>query len=251
MTHRSADAEGRRAGFTLVEVVLALVIFGFIALTMYSAFFTGQRAVIKGEHSANVNQRMRVVEDLIGRQIRSAVFYFARSEEEEEDFPFFLGMVDRMTFVSAAPQSRGGTGLAVITYRVVDGRLELEERVGFTPQDLYDPPNDAVIETAVLLPDVSGLRFEYIGREDGQEGWQSSWDAREEDVLPAAVRMTIENLEFFEFRPWIHEIPLMTVAYGWGDDFQEPPDEDDEEDDGGASGAEEEDTEDDDEEDED
>src|ERR1700752_5376162 len=164
MSYGAADRR-RQAGFTLIELVLALVIFSFIALMMYGAFFTGQRAVIRGEHSADVNQRMRVVEDLIGRQIRSAVFYFARSEEDDEDFPFFLGTADRMTFVTAAPQGRGGTGLPVVTYRAVDGKLELEGRVGSRPDDLYDPPNDAVIERAVLLPDVSMLRFEYVGHE--------------------------------------------------------------------------------------
>jgi hypothetical protein len=42
------------------------------------------------------------------------------------------------------------------------------------------------------------------------------------------VRVTVDGLEFFGTQPWVREIPLMTIAYGWGnDEFQ---DEDDDED---------------------
>jgi prepilin-type N-terminal cleavage/methylation domain-containing protein len=140
---------GAASGFTLLEVVLSLVIFSFITLMVYGAFFIGHRAVIKGEAEADVNQRMRVADDILGRQVRSAVFYFAR--HEEETYPFFVGRPDGMSFVSASPQGRGGTGLAVVTYRATPEGLVLEERAAFTPQDLNKPPKDAHIDRAVLL----------------------------------------------------------------------------------------------------
>jgi type II secretion system protein J len=214
----------RASGFTLIEVVLSLVIFSLLTLMVYSAFFIGHRAVIKGEREADRNQRMRVAEDILGREVRSAVFYYARHDEEQA--PFFLGRSDGMTFVSAAPQARGGTGLAVVTYRAVDGQLVLEERVGFTPEDLYRPPTNAPIARAVLLSGFRAIKFEYMPHDDADAGWQPAWDAREEDQLPAAVRVTVDGLEFFG-HPWVREIPLMTIAYGFGgDDFQEPDDED-------------------------
>ena len=210
------------AGFTLLEVMLSLVIFSMLTAMVY----IGHRAVVKGEREADINQRMRVAEDILGRQVRSAVWYRARDEEER--FPFFVGRSDGMTFVSAAPQGRGGTGLAVITYRVTKGQLVLEERVGFTPQDLLRPPPDARVDRAVLLSGFNSIKFEYLPHEESDMGWQQSWDAREEDMMPRAVRVSVDGLEFFGTRPWVREIPLMTIAYGWGnEDFQ---DEDDDED---------------------
>ncbi len=212
------------AGFTLLEVVLSLVIFSMITLMVYGAFFIGHRAVIKGERAADINQRMRVADDILGRQVRSAVFYFAR--HEDETFPYFIGRPDGMSFVSAAPQGHGGTGLTVVTYRADQGELLLEERGAFTPEDLVKPPKDAHIDRAVLLAGFSSIRFEYLPHEEGGAEWQSSWDAREEDMLPAAVRVSVDGLEFFG-HPWVRDIPLMTIAYGWGnEDFQEPDDED-------------------------
>ena len=224
------------AGFTLLEVVLALVIFSLLMLMVYGAFHVAHRAVIAGERQAAENQRLRLVEDVLGRQIRSTVFAFATYDEDQ--LPYFFGRSDGLSFVSAAPQSRGGTGLAVVTYRVVDGQLLLEERPSFTPADLYEPPRDAHVLRAVLLSGFTGLHFQYLPHDETDLEWQSSWDARDEDTLPAAVRMTVEGVPYFGGAPWVHSMPLMTVAYGWGiDEFREPPeesdyeDEDDEEDD--------------------
>ncbi len=232
MTARvQAPARSGAAGFTLLEMVLALVIFGMIAALVYSAFYFGHRAVVSGERAADDNQRMRLAEDFVGRQLRSAVYAWAK--HDEEDIPFFIGFSDGLTFVTSAPQSRGGTGLAVVTYKLLEGKLVVEERANYTADDLYDPPSDARVDRAVLLEGFSALRFEYLPREEMDLGWADKWDARDEDTLPAAVRITVDGLPFFNGQPWVREVPLLTMAYGWGtDEFQEPPDEDTEDDDG-------------------
>jgi general secretion pathway protein J len=227
---RSPQRRSASAGFTLLEMVLALVIFGMIAAVVYSAFYFGHRAVTSGERAADDNQRMRLVEELLGRQIRSAVYYHAK--HDEDDVAYFFGAADGMSFVTSAPQSRGGMGLAVVNYRLVEGRLVLEERTHFAPDDLYDPPADALVERAVLLEGFSSFRLQYLASEDIDLGWADKWDARDEDELPVKVRVTIEGLSFFAGQPWVREIPLLTMAYGWGDNaFREPPDEEPEDDD--------------------
>ena len=219
----------REAGFTLLELVLALVIFGMIAAVVYSAFYFGHRAVASGERSADENQRMRLAEEMLGRQVRSAVYYFAHYDDED-NVPFFLGMPDGMMFVTSAPQSRGGTGLAAVSYRLIDGQLVVEERVNFTPKDLYTPSSDLPVQRAVLLAGFTSLRFEYMAAEERDLGWVDRWDARDEDDLPGLVRVTVEGLPYFGCAPWVREIPLFTRATGWGtNDFQDPPEDETEE----------------------
>jgi hypothetical protein len=209
-------------------MVLALVIFGMIAAIVYSAFYFGHRAVTSGERAADENQRMRLAEELMGRQVRSTVYYCAK--HDEEDIPFFLGAADGMTFVTSAPQSRGGTGLVAVTYRVVDGKLVVEERANFTPDDLYDPPRDAHVDSAVLLEGFTSLRFEYLPKEEQDLGWADKWDARDEDTIPAFVRLTVDGLAYFG-GPWVRVMPIISMASGWGtDEFQEPPDEESDDD---------------------
>ena len=232
---RRSRSRSASAGFTLLEMILALVIFGMIAALVYSAFYFGHRAVTSGERAADESQRMRLVEELMGRQIRSTVYYWAKHDDEQ--IAFFLGAADGMSFVTSAPQSHGGTGLAVVTYRLVQGRLVLEERTNFTPDELYDPPAKARVEQAVLLEGFSSFRLDYLAREEVDLGWAEKWDARDEDSLPAVVRVTVEGLPFFGGRAWVREIPLLAMAYGWGDTDREPPEDetDDEGDDAAAS----------------
>ena len=51
-TDRSAAAPMPTTGFTLLEVVLSLVIFSFLTLMVYGAFFVGHRAVLDEEFRA-------------------------------------------------------------------------------------------------------------------------------------------------------------------------------------------------------
>jgi general secretion pathway protein J len=234
----TASTHGRNrggdAGFTLLEMILALVIFGMIAAVVYSAFYFGHRAVTSGERAADANQRIRLAEEMLGRQIRSTVYYWAK--HDEENVPFFLGASDGMTFVTSAPQSRGGTGLAVVTYRFAEGKLVVEERTNFLPDDLYKPPSDARVERAVLLEGFSSFRFEYLPAEERDLGWADKWDARDEDTLPAVVRLTVDGLAYFGGAPWVREIPILTMAAGWGtNDFQDPPEEEAEDEDQGTT----------------
>ena len=75
-----------------------------------------------------------------------------------------------------------------------------------------------------MAPD--SVRFEYLPHDEIDLQWQPTWDARDEDTLPSAIRLSVEGLAFFDFQPWIHEVPVMTIAYGWGgDEFRDPPDE--------------------------
>jgi hypothetical protein len=168
--------------------------------------------------------------------VRSTVYYFAR--HDEDPVPYFLGEPDAMSFVTSAPQSRGGMGLAVVTYKIEDRRLVLEERMSFTPDELYKVPADARVERAVLLEGFSSLRFEYLGKEDQDIGFVDKWDARDDDALPATVRVTVAGLGYFGPQAWVREIPVLTMAAGWGtDEFQEPPEDevDDEEEPGAAA----------------
>ena len=100
-TDRYAAAPMATAGFTLLEVVLSLVIFSFITLMVYGAFFVGHRAVLKGERDADENQRMRVAEDVLGREVRSAVRYIAKHKDESA--PYFLGQSKRAAVPASPP----------------------------------------------------------------------------------------------------------------------------------------------------
>ena len=72
----------RAAGFTLLEVVLAMTSLAMLTAIIYGAFHLGTRALEKGQNAVVTSQRLRATNDVLIRQIKSAVAYPARNEDE-------------------------------------------------------------------------------------------------------------------------------------------------------------------------
>jgi hypothetical protein len=82
------------------------------------------------------------------------------------------------------------------------------------------PPTE---RAAVLLDGFKSLRFEYMMNDGVDTEWRPEWDAYEEEMLPAAVRILVDGLPGIELDTWGQEIPLMSV---FGDNVGEVDDGD-------------------------
>lgn len=206
----------RARGFTLIEVVLAMTLLGLIAGVVYGIFYFGVTVGERGEVAVASAQRLRLASDILIRQIKSVVAYPARNGDDEV-YPYFYGSSKSMAFVTATAQSGGG-GLGRVVYRVEEGpRLVLEESTEFTPDGLgQESLPQHVGQEAVLLEDFDDLRFEYLLDDGVDFEWRDSWDGYVEEMLPAAVRVTVEGIRGLG-GAWTQEIPLMTTAYGDND----------------------------------
>jgi len=212
---RGAAGRAGAGGFTLLELTLAMGVLGMIAAMCYGAFHLGVRAVEKGEVAVVTAQRLRVASDVLIRQIKSTVAYPARNEDEEV-YPYFVGSATSMTFVTAAGL-QGGGGLTRVVYQVVDDppRLVMSESHSFSPDALgREPVEEAGDAGAVLLDGFRSLKFEYLLNDGVETDWRRAWDGREDEMLPAAIRIVVEGLRGLELDIWGQEIPVMVTAYG-------------------------------------
>jgi prepilin-type N-terminal cleavage/methylation domain-containing protein len=73
----SASRDSSNAGFTLLEVVLALTIFALMGAILYGALALGQKAVERSHLSFEKNQKLRAFADLMGSYVRSSHPYRA------------------------------------------------------------------------------------------------------------------------------------------------------------------------------
>jgi general secretion pathway protein J len=204
-----------RAGFTLLELMLAMTALALVAAVCYGAFHLGIRAVERGEMAVVTTQRLRVAADTLIRQIKSTVAYPARNEEEDV-YPFFMGSATSMTFITAAGL-QGGGGLTKVVYQVVDDppRLVISETPYFSPDALgRDPIDQSADSGTTLLDNFRSLKFEYLMNDGVETEWRPAWDAHEDEMLPQAVRVLVQGMPGLEMDTWGQEIPIMATTYG-------------------------------------
>ena len=179
----------RDAGFTLVEVLLALAIFGVIAVLGYRA----TASLTDGEaHLSAEAQRWRTLDALFTRfeaDVRQAVPRGARSGSAIE--PAWLALPADSAGNAALVFSRAGAEFADdpgiagqrIGYRLRGHAVE----IAYWPQ----LDNAANVEPAVytLVDGVSGFRVAYQSRAGA---WRDNWPLPGEADLPRAVRVDLK-----------------------------------------------------------
>jgi general secretion pathway protein J len=189
----------RATAFTLLEVIVTLTILGFILLMIFGVFRLGIAAWKKGETNKEEYQRTRIASQLISRQMKSALPYKVKTQKAEGDFLAFEGKAHSLKFVSTLSlRASKPSGLVYAFYEFQEdgkggGRLVLYEGRVLNKNFLEDnPPEDKAVPIFEGLADV---RFEYYREEDPEKtragGWEEEWNAKEENALPTALRVTL------------------------------------------------------------
>lgn len=184
----------RAAGFSLVEVLLAIALLALLSTAAWGAMRTATRAVERGEALIERTNKLRVTQELLRRQISQALAVPFDRDTTDGRVTNFRGERDRLMWVSPMPGylGRGGSYVQEIAlerdgfgnalkfrHAMVNG---FELREGFP-----DKPGPVV-----LLEGIADLRIAYRGTnaEGRLEDWVDEWDKG--GPLPLLVRVEIE-----------------------------------------------------------
>jgi general secretion pathway protein J len=211
----------RNAGFTLLEVVLAMTSLAMLTAIVYGAFHLGTRALEKGTNAVIVAQRLRAANDVLIRQLKSIVAYPARNDDEGS-FWYFRGSPTTMQFVTAAGLQGGGS-LVEVTYSIEDGPrclnhppcLIITENPHISPDTLGRGHVDrAGARSAVLLDGFRQMSFEYWDPDEKDPpGYTSRWNPFDHDRLPPAIRIAVEGMPGVETDSVVQEIPVNSFSF--------------------------------------
>ena len=202
-----------QAGFTLIEVTIAISLLALMVLLLYGSFYLGERAVAKAQGRAEQSQSLRTFEEFLGGYIRSAYPYRASIRDPSI---YFNGDDRGVEFISSLSTSLGGRGMSKI--RIVSdlvgnngATLTLEEEM---PARVGDNGGGGGYRNTMLLAEgLMGLRFEYLDSDpqSQDENWLDEWDGRQKRTLPRAVRLIYRGARGQEIR-WTFPIMMKVLA---------------------------------------
>ncbi len=178
----------REAGFTLVELLVALVIFGMLSAAGVALLTFSVRAQsLAGERLEGIGD-FRRMSAILTSDLAQAAPRLSRDENGAVR-PVFSGGTGQgepvsLSFVRRGWENLDGTNrpsLQKVQYRLSDGRLE---RVPFRFVDGARP-----MAAVPLLDGVRSLRLRY---RDARGDWRDRWDPLRPTEMPRAVEMLLD-----------------------------------------------------------
>jgi general secretion pathway protein J len=180
----------RNSGFTLLEVLIAVVLLGILTAALYGSYF----GVIQARESASAGMESRrelgATLDLIRREVSSALFNSSdkRLRFVVEDRDNFGAHSSTLTLTSLAPTSgltnRSESGIIDVTYQMAE--KDKKQILTRQEQDLFS--EEEVIPAYPQMELISAFLVECY---DGSK-WVKSWDTAINNKLPAGVRVTVQ-----------------------------------------------------------
>lgn len=186
-----------KQGFTLVELLIALVLVGMILLILFSGLNLATRSSEAAEQITQEVEKLRVVESLLRRQLHEARLLFYEAPEQGQRITF-IGQPHAMQFVTPLLEHLGLGGLYWITVGLAEegnkGRLMMRWRP-YRPNEPFEQEAVNTQEPELLLDSVKEAEFSYFGvLVLGEEpDWHNHWDNPQQPPQLISLRIRTED----------------------------------------------------------
>lgn len=175
-----------RAGFTLLELLIALSVIGMIVLVLSQALRLGYRSVDSGEEKAEYIERQRAA--FMAFQSQAQGFLPISYYEDGKRKYRFKGEEDFLSFPTNYSIWKGSEG----GYVAVAYRIRTEDNGTKTLYASEVPPlalQEVLAEEVKLIEGLDALEFGYFGTHPAEETgrWFALWEA--EDAVPEMIRI--------------------------------------------------------------
>jgi prepilin-type N-terminal cleavage/methylation domain-containing protein len=173
----------KSAGFTLLELMIALGLTSLLSLVAYSALSLSLKAMQHGQAAAEQVQELRVAQTILARSLSSAVSGSLNKRR------YFIGNASEMRFFTPVPLEAHNMG-GIYHWRVLAGTDESNQLALAVEQTknvnwFQDP--EGVETRQIIMGNLTSLRFTYG---QGAEEYQT-WDAVKARGLPHWIRVYV------------------------------------------------------------
>lgn len=179
----------RRAGFTLIEVVIALALVAVILAGLVSALVSFGKTSARIEERTLVSDDVRLVYAFLEQSLSPATPRVRVRPSDMAPVSWFQGGDSELEWLGLMPARHGVGGLYHLRLGIERGaRGAGRLMLSYLPYVGDDPPPDwSQAESHLLLDGVTGFALAYRALDEDE--WRSAW--RDVQVLPARVRMDL------------------------------------------------------------
>jgi len=186
----------RAGGFTLIEMVVALVLLGTMMVLLYDGLTFALRSWDAGDANGRRTADRRIGENFLRREV--AEVFPMRWKDPTQLRYAFEGRRDAMRFVSSRPAGAGQGGLSLVSIDVeedpkVRGRHDLMMRRVLADPDAADFSALDSATPSVLVEDVESVGLSYFGAENdfADPQWTDEWTYPSR--MPVMIRLTVKG----------------------------------------------------------
>jgi general secretion pathway protein J len=194
-----ASPADRQAGFTLMELLVAITLLSLLSLVLTSSLRFGFTAWARGsEHADSVDHKV-LVQDFLRRTVGDAYPYFLPTDPTHgPGYVDFSGTPQSLHFLASAPTALGSRGRVRFGVELERSSSKTELVVTTTPE-LAEA--SAKPQRKILASNVETVEFAYFGKKRSERApdWHDAW--REELTLPQLVRVRVRPASG-DTRPW-------------------------------------------------
>jgi prepilin-type N-terminal cleavage/methylation domain-containing protein len=221
-----------QAGFTLLEMLVAVTLVAIMAISLWAVFRISIRSWSLGTGFMDANQRHRSILNLVRKQLASAYGLLAVNYAlpAGPGALVFSGTEDSLQFISLnSLQFQESPGLTLVSYEVdqgPDGNYALVEKearyLGRMPEE---GTPFAASKAIPIFENLSSCLFEYFdpGNAETAAQWVREWDGQKLGRLPVAVSFTMLARDP-KGNPLNRHmvVPVKSEPYDWRGQFVNP-----------------------------
>jgi general secretion pathway protein J len=179
----------RSAGFTLIELIVALILLSLIFLLLASGLQFGTDAWNSRQDAPSDSSEILIAQNLVRRILSEVRPVMIQANSANPRHVFFFGHRNSIRFVASLPKHLGVGGFYEVSiYQTGSphGRVNMSWRLFRANSAIATQGRDVA-----LIAGVNELQFSYFGSpgRDGSARWYDNWELL--DHLPDLIRMRV------------------------------------------------------------
>lgn len=194
LPRNSKTSAGNQAGFTLLELLVALTLLGLVLAVVFGELRFAARAWDATDAKIDRNGELLSVHSFVRQRFQQVHVTPQNRKQDDEDSPVvFDGNSRSMVFLGTMPASISDGGFYEISLSSEIGQDGTNLFVSWRPFDADGTASvaDGPDNSRVLLRGLREVRFSYFGRtgDDLAAQWWDTWPSR--DAAPSLIRMRL------------------------------------------------------------